>query len=145
MYKKLGIQKPIEEDKIMVDTMLQLMEEHKADYTNTFAALTLNKASNDSIFISTKFNEWRKQWEIRTNQADSRIKAIKLMQTQNPLVIPRNNLVESALENAIEGDMSQFNKLLNLISKPYDYQSKHKNFQYIPEGFDDRYKTFCGT
>ena len=67
------------------------------------------------------------------------------MQTQNPLVIPRNNLVESALENAIQGNKSEFNKLLLLISKPYDYQSNHKYFQFIPEGFDDCYKTFCGT
>ena len=67
------------------------------------------------------------------------------MQTQNPLVIPRNHLVELALENAIQGDMSQFNELLNLISKPNDYKSNHDKFQTIPAGFDDCYKTFCGT
>ena len=39
----------------------------------------------------------------------------------------------------------QFNESLNLISKPYDYKSNHNNFQTIPSGFDDCYKTFCGT
>jgi len=145
MYKKLGILKPIQEDKVLVDTLLQLMDNHQADYTNTFAALTLNKVSDDSLFTSSKFNEWRKQWENRTNHTDNRIKALKLMQTQNPLVIPRNHLVESALENAIQGNKSQFNELLNLISKPYDYKSNHDNFQTMPAGFDDCYKTFCGT
>ena len=145
MYKKLGILKPIEEDQILVDTLLQLMDNYQADYTNTFAALSLSKASDNSLFTSSKFNEWRKEWENRIDYTDNRIKALKLMQTQNPLVIPRNHLVESALENAIKNNKSQFNELLNLILKPYDYQSDHDNFQTIPDGFDDCYKTFCGT
>ena len=37
------------------------------------------------------------------------------------------------------------NELLDLISKPYNYQLNHNNFQTIPSGFDDCYKTFCGT
>ena len=145
MFEKLGITKPLKEDKVLVDTLLQLMEDHKADYTNTFAALTLNKVSDDSLFTSSQFNDWRKQWENRTNHTDKQIKTLKLMQSQNPLVIPRNHLVESALEDAIQGNKSQFNELLNLISKPYDYKPNHNNFQTIPSGFDDCYKTFCGT
>ena len=145
MFEKLGITKPLKEDKVLVDTLLQLMEENKADYTNTFAALTLNKVSDDSLFISNHFNDWRKQWENRTNHTDKQIKTLKLMQSQNPLVIPRNHLVESVLEDAIQGNKSQFNELLKLISKPYDYKPPHKNFQTIPSGFDDCYKTFCGT
>jgi len=145
MYAKLGITKPLKDDKVLVDTLLQLMEENKADYTNTFAALTLNKISDNSLFTSSRFNVWRKKWENRTDHKDNRIKALKLMQSQNPLVIPRNHLVESALEDAIQGNKSQFNELINLISKPYNYKSHHKNFQTIPSGFDDCYKTFCGT
>jgi len=145
MFKKLGITKPLKEDKVLVDTLLQLMDENKADYTNTFAALTFNKVSNDSLFTSNQFNDWRKQWEKRTNHTDKQIETLKLMQSQNPLVIPRNHLVESALEDAIQGDKSQFNELINLISKPYNYKSPHKIFQSIPSGFDDCYKTFCGT
>jgi len=145
MFKKLGITKPLKEDKVLVDTLLQLMDESKADYTNTFAALSLNKVSNDNLFTSSQFNDWRQQWENRTNHTDKQIETLKLMQSQNPLVIPRNHLVESALEDAIQGNKSQFNELLKLISKPYDYKTPHKSLQTIPSGFDERYKTFCGT
>ena len=145
MFKKIGITKPLKNDKVLVDTLLQLMEEKKSDYTNTFAALTLNKVSDDSLFSSSRFNEWLKQWRNRTNHKDNRIKTLKLMQSQNPLIIPRNHLVESVLKDAIQGNKNQFNKLINLISKPYDYKSNHNNFQTIPSGFDDCYKTFCGT
>ena len=37
---------------------IDLMNNKKADYTNTFAALTLNTVSNDSLFTSNEFKEW---------------------------------------------------------------------------------------
>ena len=66
------------------------------------------------------------------------------MQNNNPLIIPRNHLVELALENSINGNFNQFNNLLDLVSNPYNYKSDN-NFQTVPKGFDDSYKTFCGT
>ena len=145
MFEKIGIRKPLKEDKVLVDTLLKLMEENRADYTNTFAALTLNKISDYSLFTSNHFNGWLKQWKNRTNNTDKNIKTRKLMQSRNPLFIPRNHLVESALEGVIQGNKSKFNELINLISKPYHYKHPHKNFQTVPPGFDDCYKTFCGT
>ena len=78
MYKKLGILKPIEQDKILVDSLLQLMDHYKADYTNTFAALTLNTISDDILFTSNKFKKWRKEWEDRINSSNSSVKSFKL-------------------------------------------------------------------
>ena len=48
MYKKLGIIEPVKKDRALVDSILKLMESYKADYTNTFAALSLNTESNDN-------------------------------------------------------------------------------------------------
>jgi len=144
MYKKLGILKPIEKDKILVDSLLELMNNYKADYTNTFAALTLDDVSNDVLFTSNKFKKWQKKWKDRINSLNNNAKSFKLMKEQNPLIIPRNHLVELALENSINGNFNQLNDLLNLVSNPYNYTSNY-SFQNIPEGFDDSYKTFCGT
>ena len=144
MYKKLGILKPIEKDKILVDSLLELMNNYKADYTNTFAALTLDDVSNDALFASNKFKKWQKKWKDRINSLNNNAKSFKLMKEQNPLIIPRNHLVELALENSINGNFNQLNDLLDLVSNPYNYTSDY-SFQNIPEGFDDLYKTFCGT
>ena len=144
MYKKLGILKPIEKDKILVDSLLELMNNYKADYTNTFAALTLSDTSSESLFKSHKFKKWQKEWKDRINYSSDSIESFKIMQKQNPLVIPRNHLVELALEKSINGNFNQLDNLLDLISKPYNYTSNY-SFQTIPEGFDDSYKTFCGT
>ncbi len=142
MYKKLGITDPIEEDKLLIKDLLTLMESYKADYTNTFAALTLNKEYKDSLFTSNEFNDWKKKWEERTKNDKN---SYKIMQMNNPIYIPRNHLVESALKNATDGNKKEFDELLNLMSNTYNYNAKHNGFQTIPKDFDKSYKTFCGT
>ena len=42
MYNKLGIINPTKRDEVLIVNLLKLMELYEADYTNTFAALTLN-------------------------------------------------------------------------------------------------------
>ena len=142
MYKKLGIIKPIEEDKLLIRNLLTLMESYKADYTNTFAALTLNKTYKDSLFSSNEFSTWKKQWDKRIKNDNN---SCKIMEKNNPIYIPRNHLVESSLKNAINGNNKEIDGLLNLMSDTYNYSAKNYEFQVIPEGFDESYKTFCGT
>ena len=142
MCKKLGIINPIEEDKLLIRNLLALMESYKAEYTNTFAALTLNETYKDSLFTSDEFNNWRKKWKERTKNDKNNY---KIMQKNNPMYIPRNHLVESALKNTINGNKKEFDNLLNLMSHTYNYNVTHDGFQTTPKGFDESYKTFCGT
>ena len=144
MYKKLGILEPVEKDKALVDSLLKLMEDYKADYTNTFAALSLNTDNNDILFTLKVFKEWRKQWKYQINYEKNSFDILNLMQSQNPLYIPRNHLVEYALENSLNQNFSKLNDLLDSVSNPYNYKSNNR-FQNIPKGFDDSFKTFCGT
>ena len=95
MNSKLGILDPIEEDKELIKELLDLMISYKADYTNTFAALTLNEITKDSLFNSDKFSVWKKQWQKRIENDG---KSKKSMRMSNPLYIPRNYLVESSLK-----------------------------------------------
>ncbi len=144
MFKKIGIAKPIEKDKVFIDTLLELMNKYKADYTNTFAALTLNKSTEDKLFSSIKFKNWHEQWKERINFSDKNIKIRQLMKNQNPLVIPRNHLVESALQKSLVGDFNQLNEILDLLSNPYELETNY-SFQTTPKRFDENYKTYCGT
>ena len=142
MYNKLGIMHPIEEDKLLVKNLLELMESYESDYTNTFASLTSNKPYENSLFLSNKFNKWKKKWLERIENDEN---SYKLMKMNNPIYIPRNHLVESALEKAVNGNKQEFDKLLSLMSKTYNYDEKHHEFQTIPDSFDETYQTFCGT
>ena len=142
MNSKLGILDPIEEDKELIKELLDLMTSYKADYTNTFAALTLNEINKDSLFHSNEFNIWKKQWQKRIENDE---KSKKSMRMSNPLYIPRNYLVESSLKSAINGNNAEIDELLSLMSNAYNYAGKHYGFQVTPDGFDESYKTFCGT
>ena len=138
MFKKLGILNPITDDIKLVDSLLELMKESQADYTNTFAALALDKATKDSLFKLKDFKTWMKTWE-------GRVESKKTMKNYNPLFIPRNHLVESALKDAVLGNKKQLDELLYLSKNPYSYKNDFDDFQTSPEGFDSTYKTFCGT
>jgi len=70
---------------------------------------------------------------------------LELMNRSNPKVIPRNHWVEHVLNAAARGEMEPFNELLEVLSKPYEDHPDDLQFQQIPEDFDARYQTFCGT
>ena len=118
------------------------MELHRADYTNTFLSLTLNKSNKDLLFQSSDFKNWLKKWKERVkNDKNSLI----IMKKNNPIYIPRNHLVESALNNAINGNKEEFDKILHQMANTYEYGVNLDKFQTTPDGFDETYKTFCGT
>ena len=145
MLMKLGISNRDNDDKELVDLLLEMMIKFKSDYTNTFAALTLGIEPEDSSLLSSdEFKFWKKRWTAQVDAPTNKNLKLDLMKKNNPISIPRNHLVESALKSAVNGNFSEYDNLLNLIKNPYNYESN--NFlQIIPDGFDDSYKTFCGT
>ena len=74
---------------------------------------------------------------------NSKDKSLKLMKSSNPIVIPRNHKVEEALKATNENNIEIMNKLLSILSKPYENQKNIKDYQ-SPSN-DKEYQTFCGT
>ena len=145
MYGKLGILHPTDKDKDLVDGLLSLMETNGSDYTQVFLALQLGKEPDESLFNSEEFKGWVQKWKKEHLGDERKVPGLALMHKLNPKVIPRNHWVENVLEAAVEGNMAPFNQLLSILSKPYDNPPDGLQFQRIPEGFDARYQTFCGT
>ena len=68
------------------------------------------------------------------------------MKKNNPVIIPRNHIVENAIEEASNGNMNSFQKLLKIIKKPYKYHEKLISYMKPPSSdFEKKYKTYCGT
>ena len=147
MNAKLGIFNKEENDEELITELLTLMKKYEADFTNTFIALTNNKWSGTNLFQSDEFDSWRKKWEERlSRQEQSEESAKELMRTSNPSVIPRNHLVEEALEVASEqGDFTVMEQLLEELKNPYEHATKKEKYCTVPEDADDSYQTFCGT
>ena len=147
MRSKLGIFNEEVEDETLIEELLELMKNHKADYTNAFIALTTDKLEGEDLFKSEEFKKWYSKWELRlNNQAESRESSKELMKRSNPSVIPRNHQVERALDSAVKkGDYTVIEDLLKALSNPYNYSNLNEKYMSPPEPSFTPYKTFCGT
>ena len=71
----------------------------------------------------------------------------ELMQEANPRYIPRNYLVEEALDEYLEtGALARFTELLSVLEDPYTSQDTDSQFQQPPpRPFETEYTTYCNT
>jgi uncharacterized protein YdiU (UPF0061 family) len=147
MRAKLGIfnDEPYDDD--LVGYLLGMMLKYRADFTNTFRALTNDDTEGMDIFKTDEFIGWKMQWRARqSRQPQSPDEAHLLMLHNNPSVIPRNHRVEEALEAAVKyGDYSVMQKLLSVLSDPYSYSPEHEVYTTLPAPSSCPYQTFCGT
>lgn len=147
MRRKLGFFNAEKEDESLIEDLLSMMQKYKADYTNTFRSLTLGNLSGLELFQIEEFKEWYKLWQERLErQEQSKEDSRKLMEKNNPTVIPRNHRVEEALEAAVQHhDYSVMEALLEAIRKPYDYENISEAYAQLPKQTGCAYKTYCGT
>lgn len=146
MRDKLGLFGEDKNDKKLISDLLTLMQNHHADYTNTFCYLMNFKTENNQMFKDKDFINWFNQWETRVKINNiSKEKYLKLMQSSNPLVIPRNHKVEEALKAAGENNLEVMNKLLTVLKKPYNHQNDIIQYQSPSPLSEKKYQTFCGT
>ncbi|WP_439096863.1 protein adenylyltransferase SelO [Bacillus massiliigorillae] len=143
---KLGIFNEEKKDEELIKVLLDMMEEYRADYTNTFRALTIDKLENTVLHDKEEFKQWYQQWQERLNrQEESKEASLNLMKKSNPAVIPRNHRVEEALKAAVNGDFSVMERLLNILSNPFAYTPEQEEYCKLPEPSNIPYRTFCGT
>ena len=142
MRKKLGIVQPEETDEELIGNILTLLANHQIDYTNFFTELRRDQISSESLLSDVQFIDWKEDWLKAHSRNDNQQKGLKLMEQNNPVVIPRNHLVESAIDMAVNGDLTEFDALLQAMRTAYNDSAER---QLVPEDFDQRYQTFCGT
>ncbi len=142
MLKKIGFDINRPELYALVDELLNIMQIKGLDYTNTFRALSEEERPLDD----EPLKPWKEKWHKAVAEAKGMEHARKIMKAHNPVYIPRNHLVEQALDDAVNGDMDLFERLSNVLSTPYTDQEVQENFTKPPQtDFDSSYQTYCGT
>ncbi|MEH7502011.1 YdiU family protein [Neobacillus drentensis] len=147
MRAKLGIITEEKQDESLIEDLLGMMEKYRADYTNTFRALTFEKPEDSVLFETPEFNQWYEKWHARLGrQQESKDSSHQLMRNSNPAIIPRNHRVEDALEAAVkQGDYSVMKRLLEVLSSPYAHAPEQADYSTLPLQSTQPYRTFCGT
>ena len=148
MRAKLGLTGAQQGDDALIADILEVMQDQRIDYTQFFRALT-RQAAGDSAPLHALFSDgaslttWLARWEIRVGPSGADAAA---MAARNPAYIPRNHLVEAALNAAAKhGDMAPFHKLLSALTSPYAPRDGFEAYELAaPQDFGP-YQTFCGT
>ena len=152
MTLKLGICNAIPDDIKLIKDLLDVMAEDKMDYTLTFRYLS-NLAGDDArngvgdlVTLSEKFNFWLERWQKRLLlDAQTSIQRQARMYAKNPVFIPRNHLIEEAIQAAEDGNLNPFHQLVDIFTHPFEYKVELKKYALAPRPEQVVKETFCGT
>lgn len=154
LRRKLGLFTEQEGDAELVFDLLEGMTTGKADFTLTFRHLC-DAALGDVHDIAVRalfenpqlFDEWVPRWRARTAQEDrSPEQRAEAMRRVNPAFIPRNHLVEAALNAASErNDFQPFETMLDVVSRPCEDRPEFAAYAQAAKPEERVLYTFCGT
>lgn len=152
MRTKLGLIKPMATDEVLVTDLLALLQSHRVDYTMTFRALAGSLRGEDDALqglfeTPTGLDDWMERWKSRLDTEGRNPGAVATeMDMVNPIYVPRNHLVDHALEAAAAGDTAPFHEILDVVTDPFVERSDLERFALpAPVSFDETFQTFCGT
>jgi uncharacterized protein YdiU (UPF0061 family) len=141
LCQKIGITNPDRNAVRLGGELLDLMWEAQADFTNTFRQLTTGTLNDE------RYSDWLTRWHaIVDAQPGGLAQAQQIMQQANPVIIPRNHLVQEALDTAEEkGSFTRFEQLVAALQNPYDPALADTIYAKAPAASAAPYVTYCGT
>ncbi len=146
MRRKLGLFAEEAGDAALIESLLAWMRNAKADFTNTFASLAHDTATDEAWQKDADFSAWHARWQARLGrQSQASADSAQLRRASNPAVTPRNHLVEVALAAAEHGDLRVMESLLEVLAAPYDHAQHAPEFRSSAPAGGGAYQTYCGT
>ncbi len=138
-------------DRDLAVQFIDLLTAQRVDLTMAMRSLSSvvrgDEAPARSLFPDAgPFDDWVERWRTRRSQlgidADDSAAA---MDRVNPVYVPRNHIVEVALDAATAGDMGPFLELLDVVRAPFDERVGADAYALpAPDDFGP-HRTFCGT
>ena len=143
MRAKLGL--PSDADAAgLVDDLLDLLQAGHVDWTSFFRRLA-DAARGEAEPVRLLFLDlagidgWLERWRALGPDAAA-------MDRVNPVYIPRNHLVEEALDAATAGDTTLVEELVDVLAAPIDERPDHERYAApAPHDCGATFRTFCGT
>jgi uncharacterized protein YdiU (UPF0061 family) len=146
MRAKLGLPSGLEDTIAtgLVEDVVSLLRENHVDHTSFFrllgrAAFGELEPVRGLVLDLPRLDEWLERWRALGPDGE-------LMDRVNPAYVPRNHLVEEALEAATADDLEPLASLLDVVRAPFEERPGLERYaEPAPEDFGRRYQTFCGT
>lgn len=140
LASKHGFSQRSEEIDQLGEDFLQHLQTSGADFTNSFRALMQPETLDPS------FQPWLERWKNLVDQQPGGMQtALERMAKANPVIIPRNHLVQAALDAAEQGDDQPFESLYAVLQTPFDLKHQGSIYTQPPPTDASPYVTYCGT
>jgi uncharacterized protein YdiU (UPF0061 family) len=152
--RKLGLLESQPNDISLAKDLLDRMAHNGADFTLVFRLLCEAAAGPEGdtsvriLFADPGvFDDWAAKWRHRlAEEGGEPTERRSAMRAANPAFIPRNHLVEAVISAAVnDGDFSTFERLLSVVSVPYEDQPAFGRYADPPRPDQVVHQTFCGT
>ena len=154
LRRKLGLFTDRDGDLTLAQDLLNRMAANHADFTLTFrrlcdAAIGCEDDAQVRVLFADPgaYDPWASRWRRRFDEEDVRPEErATAMRLANPAFIPRNHLVEAALNAASEReDFQPFEEMLSVVSHPYDDRPGFERYALPAKDEERVLHTFCGT
>ncbi|HEY1089952.1 MAG TPA: YdiU family protein [Burkholderiaceae bacterium] len=140
MRAKLGLTSEQDDDPVLIDDWLRLLAAHQTDYSIVHRRLAgfvpgaANTAVRDLFVDRAAFDAWAARYAARL-AAEGSIDSVRAlsMNRVNPAVVLRNHLAEGAIRQAQAGDFSEVQRLLAVLSQPFDDPAQASDADFPPD------------
>lgn len=129
--RKLGLSRPAKDEVGLIQLLLDIMQQGRADFTQTFRQLGDIHLDNielseehwalHSVSNHRRFSEFIGVYQASLKETQtSEEERHRIMNNVNPQYVLRNWMAESAIRQAEKGDFHLTNLLLKVLRKPYE-------------------------
>jgi len=154
MRARLGLQDSRPDDVGLADDLLRRLAADKVDYTIALRRLcdvqSRDGADNSrfrDLFIDREaVDTWLARYgeRLRAEGSDDTERQLRMRAT-NPKYILRNHLAETAIRRAEGGDFSEVQRLLKVLSRPFDEQPEHEADAGFPPDWAHHLEVSCSS
>jgi uncharacterized protein YdiU (UPF0061 family) len=154
LARKLGLFTDREGDAALAQDLLDRMAANQVDFTLTFRRLSAAAVGQEgdegvrALFADPfAYDAWAALWRRRLEEEPvSGQERAAAMRRVSPAFIPRNHMVESALNAAVDQqDFKPFEELLDAGSRPFEDRPNMERFTTPARPEERVLQTFCGT
>ncbi|MBN9178427.1 MAG: YdiU family protein [Microbacterium sp.] len=137
---------PAREIDEVAEAAFELIERHRVDYTGFWRDLAA-AAEGEERAVRARFlgevpdlDAWLVRWRSHAPSGAA-------LRRANPIYIPRNHLVDEALDAAVGGDLVPFDRLLALVRDPFTRRAgaEYRRYAWPAPAGHPPHRTFCGT
>ena len=145
MRDKLGLRATVSDETVsgLADDLLAILAEHHVDHTSLFrrlgaAARGDAEPARGRVLDLAAFDAWADRWRALAPDPE-------VIERTNPAYVPRNHLVEEALDAATAGDLDPLTRLVEVVTSPFDERPGLERYAEPAPASFGAYRTFCGT